>query len=291
MLRYLIAILIFAAGCRITSSGTMRMDPALETLIPADTTFIAFANIDKIRETAIYQKYADQADLLAMNDFVKHAGIDARKDLWQILLCSNGKATLLMARGKFSAGELEPKLEGLRRFGYKGFTLFGTEERAILFVNSSTAVDGPTLSLRALIDARDGPGRGLPAALKQQIESIPPGSQIWAAAIGGLHGFDAGIPERVLQGIDGAAVGVDFSNGLAVAAHAQCRNEEDARSVHDGLRGMIGIARLGTTKGHPELLEVYDAIQVGRKQNQVLVTAQVSPRQVDEFVGQWLKRQ
>src|ERR1700738_4655423 len=90
------------------------------------------------------------------DDFVRKTGLDPRKDLWQILSTSNGKTGLFMARGKFADGELEPNLEknGLARFGYKGYNLFGDQQRAVMFISSSTAVAGPTSELKTLVDER-----------------------------------------------------------------------------------------------------------------------------------------
>ena len=46
------AILCLAlAGCTVKKPGSVRIDPALETLIPAATVFIVGGNIDAVRQT------------------------------------------------------------------------------------------------------------------------------------------------------------------------------------------------------------------------------------------------
>ena len=69
----------------------MRIDPALESLVPADTVFIVGGNLDAIRETAVYQKLLSRVPLPQLDDFTRQTGLDPRKDLSQILSCSNGK--------------------------------------------------------------------------------------------------------------------------------------------------------------------------------------------------------
>ncbi len=51
------AILCLAlAGCTVKKPGSIRIDPELEAMIPADTVFIVGGNIEAVRETPVYQK-------------------------------------------------------------------------------------------------------------------------------------------------------------------------------------------------------------------------------------------
>src|SRR5262249_34505602 len=51
------ALLLLAfVACRPKQSASLRIDPSLESLVPADTVFIAGANVDAIRDTPVYQK-------------------------------------------------------------------------------------------------------------------------------------------------------------------------------------------------------------------------------------------
>ena len=276
------------------------IDPSLEALIPPDSVFIVGANIDAIKDTAIYHKLLSQMDLPQLNQFTQQTGLDPRKDLRQVISVSNGKTGLLLARGKFERAEEQTQLRGGdgARFDYKGQHLLGNERGAVLFVNSSTAVAGPTPELKKFIDDRDRPNHGLTPELRNQLKALPATDQIWAALVGGLQGLNVGVPEdsnlgsllRMFQGIQTVRLGIDLRNGLEAQANATCQTERDAKRVHDAVKGIVGIGRLSTPDNQPELLQLYDAIQVTENQNQTNVTAKVSSNLVDRFVDLWLKK-
>jgi hypothetical protein len=85
-------------------------------------------------------------------------------------------------------------------------------------------------------------------------------------------------------------LGVDFSKGLNLTARLECRTENDARHVHDALRGAIGMARLSTPDNQPELLRVYDAIHVTLVNSRVDVNGDLPSEQVDRVLTLWLKK-
>ncbi len=244
------------AGCQPKKQEWLRIDPSLESMIPAGTVFIAGADIDAIRDTPVYQKLLGRMPLPQLDEFTRETGLDPRKDLSRVISCTNGKAGLLMARGKFNAGNLETRLEsrGAKRSTYKNHSLFGDERMSILFMNASTAIAGSGPDLRSLIDQGSGSGRGLPPALRELIRTIPANNQIWAALSGGLQGLNIGIPSNsnlenivsALQSIDTATLGMDLSKGFDLAAAVTCKTERDAKFVHDMVRGMVGLGRLNT---------------------------------------------
>lgn len=293
-------LLLLLAGCRQKENTPLQIDPALEALVPADTVFIMGVNVDAIRNTQVYQKYIGVLNLPNLNQFAQQTGIDPRNDLSQVLSVSNGKAGALIARGKFKPGDLEPKLQaqGAKRTAYKDYNLFGDDQRSVLFMNAGTALAGSTSLLKSIIEARDSPRHGLPPALGEKLKSIPSGSQIWAALVGGVPGLNLGVPDnsnlgnviRLVQGIDSAAVGIDLRNGLDLNANAICRSDAHAKRLHDALRGIIGLGRLSTPDNQPDLLKLYDAIKVGQAQNRVDVTAHIPPDLANRFIDLWIKR-
>jgi hypothetical protein len=297
----LTAVLLTLPGCQVVKpTGSVRVDPELEAFIPADTVFITGADVAAIRDTAVYQKYLSAASLPQLEEFIQRTGLDPRKDLRRILSCSNGSTALFMARGGFKLADLEPRLKanGAQPFVYQGRTLFGDQQRALVFMNNSTAIAGSTAELRAIIDHRDKNKRGLPPALKQKIDAIPAGVQVWAALIGGVPGINLGVPRdsnlgnllQVFRGVESATLGIDLRNGFGVHAGVDCRSDNDARHVHDALKGIIGLGRLSTPDNQPELLKLYDAIEVNQQQTAVRIEAQIAPAQVDQFVNLWLRK-
>ena len=288
------------AACKTaTQSGSLHIDASLESLVPSDTVFIAGANVDAIRDTPVYQKLLSRAPLPQLDEFTRKTGLDPRKDLSEVLSCSNGKQGLLMARGKYRVADLETRLQaqGAPRVEYKKYRLFGTEQASIFFLSSTIAVAGPAPMLRSIID-QGGHSGGLPPALRDLLRTIPANHQIWAALTGGLQGLNIAVPENsnlanimnALKSINNATLGMDLRNGFGLIAEVTCGTERDAKFVHDMVKAMVGLGRLNTPDSHPELLKLYDAIHVDQQQTHTKVTAQIAPDLVDRFLDLWLKR-
>ncbi len=299
-LRAALLLCLALAACQPKKPASLRVDPSLEALVPADTVFVAGANIDAIRDTPVYQKLLSRMPLPQLDEFVRQTGLDPRKDLSQVLSCTDGKHGLLMARGKFNTAELETRLaaRGATRFEYKNRRLFGNEQAAIFFLNASTAVAGPAAQLRAVIDHPEGAGRGLPPSLRDLVRTIPASDQIWAALTGGFQGLNIGVPQRnnleniinALQSIDTATLGMDLRSGLNATAEVSCKTDRDAKFVHDMVKAVVGLGRLNTPDSHPELLKLYDGINVTQQQTHTKVTAEISADLTDRFLDLWLKR-
>jgi hypothetical protein len=295
-----VAILCLAlAGCQAKRSASLHIDPTLESLVPADTVVVAGANVDAIRETSVYQKLLTRLPLPQLEEFSRQTGLDSRKDLSQILSCWDGKHGLFLARGKFRPADLEARLKsnGATQFGYKNYRLFGNEQNAIVILNDSTVAAGPATALRSLID--QGPSnRGLPPALAELLRALPGSDQIYAALIGGLEGLSLAVPKadvlgnvtQVLQAVDSAALGMDLSKGLDAIVRVNSKTERDAKFVHDMVRGLVGFGRLNAPENQPELLKLYDAIQVTQQQTLTVIKADIPADQTDRFLDLLPKR-
>ena len=154
MKRWLV-LAILLAGCSRPKATTVQVDPALSTLIPADTTLVVAANLDSLKKTALYHKYLENRAIPQLDQIGKFTGIDPRKDLWQLLLLSDGKHSAVLARGNFQA-EMETQLQrdGATVTPYKMYHLVGSEEASVVFLNVSTAAVGSADSLKNLLNAR-----------------------------------------------------------------------------------------------------------------------------------------
>jgi hypothetical protein len=157
-------------------------------LVPPDTILLAGVRLEPLRATPLYQRYIANRKLPQFEEFVKETGFDPRKDLWEFLIANDGKDTVVMARGHFDEMGLEPKLdrEGAERMSYKGYTLLGDARTAVAFMNSSTAVSGPTAAVRSVIDRRSQAKGGIPQVLMEKVKAIPSTNQIWA--VGNVNG-------------------------------------------------------------------------------------------------------
>ncbi len=292
--RMLLLALIVAAGCRKPGPSTaVHIDPALATMVPADTQVLVGTRLDKLKATPLYQKRFAQAALPGLDQFARETGLDPRKDVWELLFASNGKDTgVLMVRGRFSPVDMEPKLErqGATRTRYKSYSLFGDDKRSMFFMNQSTALAGSTGSIQQIIDNLDSGANGIPPVLLPLVKELPAGSQFWAVFNGVLvdmpfrEGTNLGNINNMIRSVDHGWVSADLTRGLDLRASGMCKSEESARQIHDALRGIIGLGRLNTPDSHPELLKAFDGIKVDQQGRALKVVADVAQDTVDSVL-------
>jgi hypothetical protein len=286
------------AACQPRQSASLHVSPQLEALVPADTVAVVGANLASLRDTAIYQKVLSRVPLLQLDTFTRETGLDPQKDFSEFLLCSNGKDALLLVRGKFRPADLESrfKSKGVMPVDYKGHAVFGADRGAITFLSDSVAVGGTPAGIHAVIDQPRG--RSIPIGLRDLLRKLPADDQVYAALIGGIQNLNLPIPRegnlgnvlQSLRAVETATLGMNLSKGINAVAYVNCTTERDARFIHDMLRGLIGFGRLNTPDNQPDLLKVYDAIQVTQNQTEAKASADIPQDLTDKFLDLWLKK-
>lgn len=290
-------ILVLAvSGCVRTPPGP-KIDPALASLIPPDTTLLAGARLDKLQETPIYKKNLANRPVPLIDDFPKQIGLNVRRqDLWELLLISDGKQSVVLGRGKF-ADEAEPRIErpGAQRFAYKGFNLVGDEREAVLLVSPSVIGIGPTPALRSLIDNK-GKSNGPPSNLAMQLKDMPAESIFWAVYGGGVTKLPFNAPgdmaniNKIIASIQSGSIYLDLRAGVNGLATGNCGSDQDAKSLYDALRGLTGLARFAIPKDKPEEGRLLDGLRVTQDSHKVNIHIDEPEELVDPLLNLWLGR-
>jgi hypothetical protein len=293
-------VCLLLASCQPKQSASLHVSPALEALVPADTVVVLGVNLENLRDTSVYQKLVTRVPLPQLDSFTQQTGLDPRKDLSEILFASNAKNALLLVRGKFRLADLQArfKSKGVTPSNYKGHDLFGDDRAAITFLDDSTAAAGTTADIHALIDQRSGQVPGLPAPLRDLLRTLPAGDQVFAALTGGVENLHLPLPRegnlgnilQALRSVQSASLGMNLSQGIDAIAAVNCNTERDAKFVHDMVRGLVGFGRLNAPDNQPDLLKLYDAIQVTQQQAQTKVTADIPQELADKFLDLWFKK-
>jgi hypothetical protein len=290
----LCALLLVSAGCTRKTPLGPKIDPALATLIPEDTTLLVGTRLEALEKTPVYQKYLADRTFPQVEEFAKQTGLDPKKDLWELLFVSDGKNNVLLGRGKF-ANEMEPRLEkgGAKRFGYKGYNLIGDEKAAVVFISSTTAAMGPTESLRYLLDQR-GTSKGSPPALTALMKDIPQDAQFWAVYDGGpvdlpFTGNLANIT-RFIKSIQTGSVYFDLRTGLNGVASGDCSTDQGAEEVQGALKAFIGLGRLNTPANQPQMQAAWDGLRTTLQDKRVKLYIDVPQNVVDQFLALWMGR-
>jgi hypothetical protein len=294
-MRCLLALLSLCfVGCGTAQTGAVRIDPALARLVPARTILLAGVKVDDLRATDWYKRWAGQQPLPGLESFASETGLDPRQDVSELLIASDGVNTAVLARGSFSPARIEVRLQrqGGRRMPCQGCTMVGNEQAAVAFLDSNTALAGRPAAIRLILGER-GRSNGLPALLRSQLGAIPAQNQVWIAAGGGFGELAKTAPQtgnlsnlgRVFSMLESGSAGVDLRAGLRLFATGVCHSEQDARSLGDAVRGVVGLARLSTPLDAPELLKVCDAVQVEQRQRTVRVYVALSQELLDKALA------
>ncbi|HEY3740172.1 MAG TPA: hypothetical protein VGL53_10020 [Bryobacteraceae bacterium] len=296
MIPRLIPVLALAAalaGC--THPGPSKgvfIDPALMSLVPPDAKLLVGANLESLRKSTIFQDHFAGEFAAQLDNFTRQTGLDPRKDIWELLATSDGKSTVVMARGKFSVPDLEPQFDqrGAKKIKYKSYTLYGDETNTGVFMNSSTALAGNTVAVKAILDRRDQ-AAAPPADLVRLTDEVPHGSQLWAVFEGNFirlpfeEGSNLGNVNRIIAGLESGMFYANMASGLDFTAVGNGVDEKNATSINDAMRALLGLLRLNTRNDQKELFEIYDSIDVKQTGKMVKLTAHIR----QDLVNQLLK--
>ncbi len=263
----------------------LHADAVLQKYVPTDTTMLAGVEVEKVEQSPLYQRLQGQLNPEHVNEVVQQLGFDPRKDVTAVLIASNGRETVALARGKFPVQQLEAKFEQdhMARSKYKGHEFFADGRRAVVFLRKDVMAAADIATVKGLLDQTAEGHGGISPALQDRLAHLRKDATVWVVSDHGLPLM--GIPlrqnvESALSNIRGYVTGVTagaaFDDGAHFQGDVDCISPEGAQRVHDALRGGIGLARLATNDNAMELLRLYDSINVDKSDKQVKVSADVA---------------
>lgn len=246
------ACLVLASGCR-NAGPRLVIDPAMASCVPAGTTVLAGADLVRLRASPLYPKLPGAVGAL----------LDPLRDADSLMIASDGKNLLTIARGRFA----QPPAGGVLLA--KDLVIGGTPD----FVAAATA--------------QYKSGRSGSPGLIDYAASIAPGTQIWILAPGGvalpLTGNAANL-NRLLRDSEYASVTVKLDSGVELAFGAIGRTAEAARQVEDTLRAAITLAIAGESR-QPEMASLLRSIQLSREDRKVSARLAANAESAGRLLG------
>lgn len=287
-LRYICVLLVGLMACNSAETGRTGIDSTLAALVPPDSTMLSGIRMEAVRATPLYRKMLAQKALPQLDDFARQTGFDPRRDVRELLIASNGTDVLMAARGAFNLRAIE----GSTKSSYKGYTLYASERRAVGLIDSSTAVAGPLLVVRAALDRYKAGDRARPEELLARARQIPSENQIWSVSNGFENLLTMTIPQegnaanvgRILRSLENTTAAADFRTGVNGYINGLCRSDQDAKNLGDAARGLVGLGRLSVPENQPELLKLWDGIKVDQQQRTVKITIAIPEELVDKLI-------
>jgi hypothetical protein len=289
MKAWLLAIsLMIVVGCSSAQTGGGRVDPVLAALVPADTLLLSGIRMSELRTTPLYVKMLSRDLSSTLDDFAKNTNFDIRKDVNDILIVSTstGSGRVLLARGNFKI----QAPAGFKKSAYKGVAVYSQGEAAYAILDPTTAVAGTQPEVRKIIDQKQSGQRGA-TALLDRARNLPGAGQIWLVSNGwgtlpaDLSRQDGNVANlaRFMQSIERATAIADLRSGLVGNITGECKSEQDAKSLGDAARGMVGLGRLNVPENRPEMLRLFDGIKVDQKQRSIQVNVNISADLIDRM--------
>lgn len=292
MRNLLVLFCVSALGCHSADIPRSRIDPQLTIMIPPDTVMLAGVRMDDVRPTPLYRKLVEQRRLPQVDAFAKETGFDPRKDVRELLVASDGKDTVLMARGNFNVRAFE----GVKKSAYRGYTLFTRTERGVeggvALLDGSTAVAGPLRVVKKAIDQYKSGNQNPAAALVARAQQIPASNQFWSVSSGLGNMIESSVPltgnaaniGKIFRPLENTTVAADLRKGLNGFATGLCKTEQDAKNLGDAARGLVGLARLSAPDNQPELLRLWDGVKVEQQQKTIRIDVAIPQELIDKVV-------
>ena len=300
-MRLLLIVLLTAMGA--PAVWAARVDALLAKFIPADTVSLMGARLDKLRQTPLYVTMMAQQKLPQLDQFARETGFDPRTDVQELLVASPAEpdASVVMAHGSFHPIHLE-KIQVEKFEGYNIYAgpehpvrpgAVGNGKSGFVLIDASTAVAGPVDRVKRAISQYKGGGKTVPKDLLDRARGIGDEYQIWAVSQGGWNFLSTQLPQtgsgvnfgKIFQNLDRTVFEADLRNGLKAAAMGNCKTSEDAKNLSDGARGLVGFGRLSVPDNQPELLKLWDAIQVAQNDRQIVIRADIPQNLIDQLMA------
>lgn len=274
MFRRTLLTLVFSAAVAAAS------DPTLLNMVPKDPRMIAGVDIDRARSSSLGQRIiAEMKDEdKGLQELIASTGFDPRRDLREIVLASDGKATdrsLVIVRGSFDQSKINAFLrtKGAAASIYKGVELWADPKNSgkdgvIAFVNTSLALFGQTAAVQEAIDRRSASSPAFSADLQSKVRewSVNDAWFISTSSLSELGVNSDGKNKVMPQGISpdsirAANAGVVFGKDILVTGEALTRSDKDAQALVDVVRFIMGMIRMNSDKPDAsELLKVLDSM-------------------------------
>lgn len=273
-----------------------RVDNVLARLVPPDSVSLFGARMEQLKSTPLYQKLVGQQKLPQLDEFTEATGFDPRRDVRDLLVASSGKAKsgVLLARGSFHITAELSKMKELRRLDYHGYVIWTNpaEDSGFCIMDSTLAIAGPIAGLHEALDQYKAKPAASTAALLTKARAVPNQFQLWVVSTGGADFIANNLPDegpaanfrKIFHSLENTNMEADLSHGLAAIAEGNCRTDLDAKNLGDAARGLIGFGRLSVPDNQPELLRIWDNIQVERADKTVRINANIPQELIDRMI-------
>jgi hypothetical protein len=255
------------------------------------------------------------------DEFAIRTGFDPRRDVQELLVAGwtgpgeNDSEFVALARGQYNVAELSRQLRENKASvePYRGFDLFGPQTRPartrrgpgrrtpedvgrFAFLDDRTVVAGTRGAVIAAIDRKIGGGPSLldKTELLGRAQAVRGGSQVWAVSDSPGSFVSRALPPRpqagaasfvkILNSMTTSTISLDLMNGLDLKVAGECQTPQDAKTLADAARGVAALGRLSIPQEKPELLVLFDGIQVEERSTGLTINVRVDAQNFQKLL-------
>ncbi len=240
-------------GATLAAVSAFAVDATLLNLVQPDARVVSGVMVDQSKASSFGQYVLGQIQVNdAFTRFVSETGFDPRRDLSEIVAATSGqdnKGVLVIGKGIFNPARI---MNAIRAHGgvittHGGIEVAtggsGSEQGAIAFLDSQTALMGQAAQVNAAID-RKLAGAKLDAGLAAKATAAALNNDAWFVTLAPLSDFFAGHTSstqlqnaNLFQAVVEARGGVKFLKAaVELNGEAVAKTDRDAQALADVLR-------------------------------------------------------
>jgi hypothetical protein len=286
-------------GLALFCNSAPRIDNVLERMVPPGSTSLVGAHMDAIRQTDFYRRMLSERKLPDLDRFTAETGFDPRRDVRQLLYVTTAnEKNVLLARGNFHVNATTTRDLKIVRHGQFNIYINPEGRAGFCILDSTLAVAGELPAIEASLDEWKSGSHTAAQPLVARLSSVSPSVQLWGVSTG-VAGFlarymphaDNGVNfSRIFSGLEDTWFEADFSAGLRASVHGRARTDQDAASLRDAAKGLIGFGRLSVPENQPELVRLWDGITVAQEHRAITINADIPENLIDKLVEMFNSR-
>jgi hypothetical protein len=274
----------------LSAGAEPRIDNVLIKMVPPGTTTLVGARMDVLKTTEFYKRMMAAQKLPQFDRFAAESGFDPRRDVREVLFAEAPQGAVLMARGTFRINE--PILQGTKRIRHGEYNITAIEASGFCILDSTLAVAGDIPAIEAVLEEWKSGSHTAAQPLVARVKTVSDSIQLWAVSTGAAGFLADNLPlmaggidfAKIFRSLDNTWLVSDFSTGLRAEAHGTAAREQDAGSLRDAVKGIIGLGRLSVPEKQPELLKLWDGILVEQQGRNIVIRTDIPQDLIDRLV-------
>jgi hypothetical protein len=285
--------LVLFFGLALFCNSAPRIDNVLKKMVPPGSTSLVGAHMDAIRQTDFYRRMVSERKVPDLDRFTAETGFDPRSDVRELLYVTTpGEKNVLLARGKFHVNTTTSRELKLVRHGDYNIYVNPDGSAGFCILDSTLAVAGELPAIEAALDEWKSGSHNAAQPLAGRLSAVSPSVQLWGVSTGVARFLARYMPHagngvnfsRIFEGLEDTWFEADFTSGLHASVHGRAQTDQDAASLRDAAKGLIGFGRLSVPENQPELVRLWDGIQVTQESRALTINADIPENLVDKLV-------